>query len=60
MKNDDSNSNGTWSGQNGENNVNGYVDTHHAGDKIARPTTPTKRLVSKSTRKVEKLGGIWA
>jgi len=56
VKKDDSNSSGWCSDQNGIDKVNGNAD----GNKIVQPKNPTKSLVKKSKRKVEKLEGIWA
>lgn len=54
VKKDDSNSSGKCSDENGDDNVNGDGDGDSDGDKVVQPKNPTKRLVKKSKRKVEK------
>lgn len=54
VKKDDSNSSGKCSDENGDDNVNGDGDADSDGDKVVQPKNPTKRLVKKSKRKVEK------
>ena len=54
VKKDDSNSSGQCSDENGDDNVNGDGDADSDGDKVVQPKNPTKRLVKKSKRKVEK------
>jgi hypothetical protein len=54
VKKDDSNSSGKCSDENGDDNVNGDGDADSDGDKVIQPKNPTKRLVKKSKRKVEK------
>jgi len=51
---DDSNSSGKCSDENGNDNVNGDSDANSDVDKGVQPKNPTKRLVKKSKRKVEK------
>ena len=53
-KKDDSNSSGKCSYENGYDNVNGDSDGDSDGDKVVLPKNPTKRLVKKSKRQVEK------
>ena len=54
VKKDDSNSSGKCSNENGDDNVNGDGDANSDGDKVIQTKNPTKRLVKKSKRKVEK------
>ena len=54
MKKDDSNSSGKCSDKNGDDDVNGDGDGDSDGDMVIQPKNPTKRLVKKSKRKVEK------
>jgi len=54
VKKDDSNSIGKCSDENGDDNVNGDGDGDSDGDKVVQAKNPTKRLVKKSKRKVEK------
>jgi hypothetical protein len=54
VKKDDSNSSGKCSDENGDDNVNSDGDGDSDGDKVVQPKNPTKRLVKKSKRKVEK------
>ena len=54
VKKDDSHSSGKCSDENGDDNVNGDGDADSNGDKVVQPKNPTKRLVKKSKRKVEK------
>jgi len=54
VKKDDSNSSGKCSDENGDDNVNGDADADSDGDKVIQPKNPTKMLVKKSKRKVEK------
>jgi hypothetical protein len=54
VKKDDSNSIGKCNDENGYINVNGDVDANSDGDEVVQPKNPTKRLVKKSKRKVEK------
>jgi len=51
---DDSNSSGKCSDENGDDNVNGDGDGDSHGNKVVQPKNPTKRLVKKPKRKVEK------
>jgi len=54
VKKDDSNSSGNGSDENGDDNVNGDGDADSDGDKVVQPKNPTKMLVTKSNRQVEK------
>jgi hypothetical protein len=57
---DDSNNSGKCRDENGDDNVNGDGNADSDGDKVIQPKNPTKSLVKKSKRTVEKLEGIWA
>jgi hypothetical protein len=59
VKMDDSNSSGKCSDENGDNHVNGDADADSDGNKVVQPKNPTKRLVKKSKRNLEKSGGVW-
>ena len=54
VKKDDSNSSGKCSDENGDDNGNGDGDADSDSDKVVQPKNPTKRLVKKSKRNVEK------
>jgi len=54
VRKDDSNNSGKCSDENGNDNVNGDADANSDGDKVIQPNNPTKRVVKKSKRKVEK------
>jgi len=51
---DDSNSSGKCSDKNCDDNANGDGDADSDGNKVVPPKNPTKRVVKKSKRKVEK------
>jgi hypothetical protein len=51
---DDCNSSDKCSDENGDAYVNGNGDADRDGDKVVQPKNPTKRLVKKLKRKVEK------
>jgi hypothetical protein len=54
VKKDDSSSSGKCSDESGDDNVNGDADADSRGDNVVQPKNPTKSLIKKSKRKVEK------